>query len=291
MDKQVIIDALDAQIKVKQEERNQYEKTIYLPALAELDESIKQWLSSELSMDVYEVKYKGDNDLDIIPTIIGSGTWTYTISILKRSDYGGKYFYEINYRSSLGKVQDDNIYYLTTLGKIAANFSVITEKMENDWENTYQVIRQPYIQLKSKLNDLEYEVNKLAAEKAVADRETYKAVGFEHTVAPQIVCKTNYDTNEYELVETSNSCVLTTGRGKWDYIHVNSYRVVGPAKYNKIALIVKTGASDKWRDIEVKYDYFDQFIQQVYHWEMNTKHWRDADETKRYNKYIGKTEE
>jgi hypothetical protein len=88
-----------------------------------------------------------------------------------------------------------------------------------------------------------------------------------------------------------NSFVLDTGRGKWDYMNVNVYRVVGPAKYNKIALQVKRVGDEQWKDIDVKHDYFDSFIESVYAWETTNKARRDADETERYNRYVGEAKQ
>jgi hypothetical protein len=68
---------------------------------------------------------------------------------------------------------------------------------------------------------------------------------------------------------------------------VNAYKVIGPAKYRKIAIQVKRNEGDeRWEDIEVKGEFFDQFIAEVYNWETRLREKRDEDETKRYNKFV-----
>jgi hypothetical protein len=241
-------------------------------------------------MSPYSVKLK-DDTLEIVPT--NDGNWPSTINIRKHYAYRDdeNNYYEIDYRSSHNKVDKNNIYYLTTLGKIAQHINLITSNIRDEWKPAYKAIYKPYYELISELRTLEQEINAIKRDIHVSKREGYKVAGFEHTVSPYLHCKFNYDTNQYELVEMPNSFVLDTGRGKWDYTNVNAYRVVGPAKYNKIALRVKRVGDEQWSDIDVKHDYFDSFIESVYAWETTNKARRDADETERYNRYIKEAEQ
>jgi hypothetical protein len=290
MSKQIILDALASQFAVKQNELVQYETTVYQPALEGLNKSISDWFSSVLSVSPHSAKYTGDT-LEIVPT--EDGRWPSAINIRKHYSYRDdeNNYYDIDYRSSHNKVEMANIYYLTTLGKIAQNVNLIIENIENEWKPAYKAIHTPHYELINELRTLENEINAVKRDIHNNKREEYKAAGFEHTVSPYMHCKMNYDTNQYELVEMPNSLVLDTGRGKWDYTNVNAYRVVGPAKYNKIALQVKRVCDEQWSDIEVKHDYFDSFIESVYAWETTNKARRDADETERYNRYVGQAEQ
>jgi hypothetical protein len=72
---------------------------------------------------------------------------------------------------------------------------------------------------------------------------------------------------------------------------VNAYSLIGSAKYNKITLQVKRKDDLHWSDIDVKGDYFDSFIETVYDWETSKKEKSDADETTRYNRYVGQAEQ
>jgi hypothetical protein len=183
------------------------------------------------------------------------------------------------------------MYYLTTLGKIAQHISLITENIENEWKPAYKAIHAPHYELISELRTLEHEINAVKRDIHTSKRETYKAAGYEHTVSPRLYCKMNYDTNQYELIEMPTEFNLETGRGKWDYIYVNSYRVIGSAKYNKIALQIKRKGDLHWSDIDVKHDYFDSFVESVYDWETSKKEKSDADETTRFNRYTAKAEQ
>jgi len=287
MSKQIILDALASQFAVKQNEFVQYESTVYEPALIKLNQSIYDWFSSVLNLAPYSIKYT-DDILEIIPT--NDGNWPSAINIRRRSSYRDDEndYYEIEYRSGHSKVNKNNIYYLTTLGKIAEHVNLITSNIRDEWKSAYKAISKPYYELNSELSKLEREINQIKQDIHTAKRETYKVPGYEHTVSPYLHCKMNYDTDQYELAETPNSILLDTGRGKWDYMNVNAYRVVGPAKYNKTALQVKRIGDERWSDIEVKHDYFDSFIESVYAWETKNKARRDADETDRYNRYVEK---
>jgi hypothetical protein len=290
MSKQIILDALASQFAVKQNEFVEYETTVYQPSLVELNKTISDWFSSVLNLSPYSVKYTGDT-LEITPS--NDGNWPSTISIRKRYSYRDDEhnYFEIDYRSSHNKIENNNIYYLTTLGKIAQHSNLITTNIQDDWKPAYQAIYNPYYELNNELSKLEREINVVKQQIHEAKRETYKVPGFEHTISPYLHCKMNYDTNEYELLELPNEFNLETGRGKWDYMHINAYRVIGPAKYNKIALQVKRRGDLHWRDIEVKHDYFDTFIESVYKWETDGKARQDINETKRYNQYVEKAEQ
>jgi hypothetical protein len=290
MSKQIILDALASQFAVKQNEFVEYETTVYQPALVELNKTISDWFSSVLNLSPYSVKYTGDT-LEITPS--NDGNWPSEIKIRKHYNYRDDEhnYFEIDYRSSHNKIENNNIYYLTTLGKIAQHSNLITTNIQDDWKPAYQAIYNPYYELNNELSKLEREINVVKQQIHEAKRETYKVPGFEHTVSPYLHCKMNYDTNEYELLELPNEFNLETGRGKWDYMHINAYRVIGPAKYNKIALQVKRRGDLHWRDIEVKHDYFDTFIESVYKWETDGKARQDINETKRYNQYVEKAEQ
>jgi hypothetical protein len=290
MSKQIILDALASQFAVKQNELVQYETTVYQPALAKFNESIRDWFGSVLFIRPHSAKYTGDT-LEIVPT--EDGRWPSAINIRKHYSYRDdeNNYYDIDYRSSHNKVEMTNIYYLTTLGKIAQNVNLIIENIENEWKPAYKAIHNPHYQLINELRTLENEINAVKRDIHTAKREEYKAAGFEHTISPRLYCKMNYDTNQYELTEIPTEFNLETGRGKWDYIYVNAYRVIGSAKYNKIALQVKRKDDLHWSDIDVKGDYFDSFIETVYDWETSKKAKSDADETTRYNRYVGQAEQ
>jgi hypothetical protein len=290
MSKQIILDALALQFAVKQNEFVEYETTVYQPALVELNKTISDWFGSVLFIRPHSAKFS-DNTLEIVPT--EDGRWPSAINIRKHYSYreDKDNYYEIDYRSSHSKIDISNIYYLTTLGKIAQNVNLIIENIENEWKPAYKAIYKPYYELNNELSKLEREINVVKQQIHEAKRETYKVPGYEHTISSHLYCKMNYDTDQHELVEVALALNLETGRGKWDYIHVNAYRVIGPAKYNKIALQIKRRGDEQWSDIEVKHDYFDAFVESVYRWETNGKERRDADETDRYNKLVEKAKQ
>jgi hypothetical protein len=290
MSKQIILDALASQFVTKQNEFQQYTTTVHEPAIVKLNQSIHDWFSNVLTITPHDVKFNSDN-LEITPS--SDGKWPSTINIRKRYSYRDdeNNYYEIDYRSSHNKVEDNNMYYLTTLGKIAQHISLITENIENEWKPAYKEIYNPYSELNSELGKLEQEINTIKRDIDIAKREEYKVAGFEHTISPNLCCKMNYDTDQYELVEQPRTFQLETGRGKWDYTNVNAYRVIGAAKYNKIALQVKRQDDIHWLDVEVKGDYFDAFIETVYDWERSKKDKYNASETERFNRYNVKSEQ
>jgi hypothetical protein len=290
MSKQIILDALASQFATKQNEFIQYETTVYSPALEGLNKSISDWFSSVLSVSPHSVKYTGDT-LEIVP--IEDGRWPSAINIRKHYSYRDdeNNYYDVDYRASHNKVDTNNMYYLTTLGKVAQHVALIIDNIENEWKPVYKAIYKPYYELSNELRKLENEINGVKRDIHIAKREECKVAGREHTILPYTHCKYNYDTTQYELVELPKEFRLETGRGKWDYVYVNSYRVVGPAKYNKVAIQYKKQSDAQWIDIEVKGDYFDSFIADVYEWETNGKARYEARELEQYNRYTKEAEQ
>jgi hypothetical protein len=298
MSKQIILDALESQYATKQSEAAQYELTVYNPALIELGKSISEWFSNELNINPHQIKFRHD-DLEITPSSsdneslsIAVNRWPATIDIKKRRSYSGdekETYYEINYVSSNSKVNEKHIHYLTMLGQIAQHSSTIISKIESEWDVMASNILKPYYELTTDLRKLEHEVFAIRQEIYNANREKFKVAGFEHTISPQLSCERNWEENGYvyELKEIPKIFQLETGRGKWDYINVNAYRVIGAAKYNKTAIqIKKSSDSQQWIDMEVKNDYFDSFVHNVYVWETEDKQRRNNSETARYNDYL-----
>ena len=286
MSKQIILDALASQFAAKQNEFTQYETTVYHPALDVLNLSVKDWFSRVLEINPYNLTFHGDY-IEITPS--DEGKWHSTITVRRSSGWGiEKDTYLIDYRSGYGKAENEtDMYYLTTLGKIAQNIDLIVENLKSEWKPAHQAIYKPYYELSNDLGTLEREINTVKQQIHADNRETYKVPGFEHTLTSQLACKMNYDTNEYELKTVPYTVRLETGSGKWDYMWVNAYKVIGPAKYRKIAIQVKRDENaERWEDVEVKGEFFDQFISEVYNWETRLRAKRDEDETQRYNRFV-----
>jgi hypothetical protein len=292
MSKQIILDALASQFAIKQNEFIEFETTIHNPALERLNKSISDWFSSVLNVSPHSAKYTGDT-LEIVPMNEDNGRWPSAIHIRKHYSYRDdeNNYYDIDYRSSHNKVDTNNMYYLTVLGKIAQHSALIIDNIENEWKPAYKLIHIPHYELSNELRKLENEINGVKRDIHIAKREECKVAGHEHTILPYIHCKYNYDTSQYELVELPKEFRLETGRGKWDYTYVNAYRVVGPAKYNKVAIQYKKQGSEQWIDIEVKGDYFDSFIADVYEWETNGKARYEARELEQYNRYTAEAKQ
>ena len=126
MSKQIILDALASQFAVKQNEFTQYDTTVYQPALVRLNQSIHDWFGMVLDLNPYNLTFHGDH-IEITPS--DEGKWHSTITIRRSSGWGiEKDTYLIDYRSGYGKAENQtDMYYLTTLGKIAQNIDLIVE--------------------------------------------------------------------------------------------------------------------------------------------------------------------
>ena len=285
MNKQIILDALAAQFATKQNELLQYESTVYNPAIDNLNNEVREWFKSTLDVIVHDITYNNDHGIEITPF---NDKWPGRINIRKKYSYSKSEInpFDITYSSSYGTVEHNNMFYLTVLGKVASNIELVIEKIENTWVEIYRNIKKPYNELGNELYKLEQEVNRVKQEIHENNREGYKAIGFEHSISSQLVCEiTDYSTGNYQLNVHPKRINLTTGRGRYDYVDVSAYRVVGQGKYNKVSLLVKTQYHNDWTGIEVKQDYFNDFVADVYHWETTGKEMSDETQTKRFNRY------
>lgn len=288
MNKQIILDALTLQHATKENEFLQFESTTHNPALTKLNESISNWLADNMNLNLHKVKFYS-NILEITPPFNEEKVWPNKIEIRKYQDVKDKNYYEINYTSNCHKVNENNIDYLTTLGRIAAHFPLITEKIESKWQLEYDEIIKPYYVMTSELRKLEQEMKTIKQEIDNHNRDAYKAKGFQHTLSPWLNCTyVGKEDKAYELIECKKVLQLQIGKGKWDCVYVNTYRVVGPTKYNKIAIQIKKDIDAPWVDIKVKNDYFNNFINDVYMWEIYGKEIVDTRQTDSYNAYMGK---
>lgn len=288
MNKQIILDALASQFAIKQNELSQYESAVYDPAINNLNNEVREWFKTALDVIVHDITYNNDHGIEITPF---NDKWPGRINIRKKYSYSrneNQNPFDINYSSSYGTVEHNNMFYLTVLGKVASNIELIIEKIENTWVEIYQSIKKPYNELGNELYKLEQEVNRVKQDIHENNREAYKAIGFEHSISSQLVCEiTDYSTGNYELNVHPKRINLTTGRGRYDYIDVSAYRIVGQGKYNKISLLVKTQYHHDWTGIKVKQDYFNDFVADVYQWETTGKQSSDESQTKRFNRYEG----
>jgi hypothetical protein len=288
MNKQIILDALAAQFATKQNEFLQYETAVYNPAVDNLNNEVREWFKSTLDVIVHDITYNNDHGIEITPF---NNKWPGRINIRKKYSYSrneDQNPFDISYSSSYGTVEHNNMFYLTVLGKVASNIELVIEKIENTWVETYRNIKKPYNNLSDELYKLEQEVNRVKQEIHENNREGYKAIGFEHSISSQLVCEiTDYSIGNYELNIHPKRINLTTGRGRYDYVDVVAYRVVGQGKYNKVSLLIKAQPNHEWTDIEVKQDYFNDFVADVYQWETHGKQSSDESQTKRFNRYEG----
>lgn len=287
MNKQIILDALAAQFATKQNELLQYESAVYNPAINDLNNEVREWFKTALDVVVHDITYNNDYGIEITPF---NDKWPGRINIRKKYSYSKSEInpFDINYSSSYGTVEHNNMFYLTVLGKVASNIELIIDKVENTWVETYRSIKKPYNELSNELYKLEQEVNRVKQEIHENNREGYKAVGFEHSISSQLVCEiTDYSTGNYQLNVHPKRINLTTGRGRYDYTDVVAYRVVGPGKYNKVSLLIKSHPNHDWTSIDVKQDYFDEFVADVYQWETTGKQSSDENQTKRFERYEG----
>jgi hypothetical protein len=288
MNKQITLDALASQFAIKQNELNQYESAVYEPAITSLTNEIREWFKSTLDIIPFNLTYSNDMGVELTPV---NSDWPSKINIRKKYSYYRdevKNPYEIYYSAQHSTVDHNNVVYLTMLGKIASNIELIIDSMDNMWVEAYRNIVKPYKEMNNELYKIEQEVNRVKQEIHTTNREGYKAIGFEHTISSQLICEiTDYSTGKYELTSKPKQFSLTTGRSRWDYVSVVEYKVIGKGKYNKIQLQVKTHPNHDWTNIEVKQDYFDDFIADVYEWETSGKQSSDYTQIKRYERYEG----
>jgi len=264
---------LEKQLELHNIELINYECNVFEPALLKLNQFALEWFNTNLNIDLKDVRVDF-NRISILPKIDSS-----PLDIYIRQNYKDySYYCELNWYSSTAREEHlEHLLYLSLLGKVAENFKAIQNFIVHILLIKYKNIKNPLSEFYNEQHKIEDSIIKLKNEIDDENITEYKQPGFECMIKNFDECDWDLDKDnkcKYRLKEHLHTINIKYGASKYDRIQVKWFKVIGPAKYNKIKLEVKSLTSVLNPEypssiLSVSKDTFDVFIRSVFMW--NTK--------------------
>jgi hypothetical protein len=175
-------------------------------------------------------------------------------------------------------------------GQLAAHLAKIEWMMINEWSPSLRFINSSANTLEKELDELKRSIRDIETKVAGEEKLAYSKVGFDLQFK-KFKCtkyrepKDGVNGEGMDLVEYSKSLQLKTGRGRWDYVNVYGYKVLGCAKGKYIIQYNLDEDNVKKYQIVVTEKNMKAFIDDVYQWESVGCDRATAQQMEKYNRY------
>jgi hypothetical protein len=295
---QTTLTALKSQLESQKEASKYYYDNVFSKEIAALEANIVEWFY-KFTGETYTVKLEsGGETLQIhVPGQDENDMWRHNaITINYYSRYNEEAKAKLSFYSKEVEYNDTKtIAYLKTLGMVATLLNQINFMMPT-WKAEYQQYAEKrYVTFEQPISHTEFAIRKTEAEILEQGLTSYKQAGFTHTISSSMVCERQYnipydEQGAYELKTKTQYFDLQTGRGKYDYIRVYAFEVVGDVKNGKVEMNIKTTAVEdgSFSPIVVTKARFDDFIATVYNWENFDSSVYNTKQTERYLDHMSK---
>lgn len=289
MNNQIILSALESQLATKQADLELHQTSIENPAFKETTKEVLQSLRETVS--------------PLIPSIIldksrieimKSGqpnSWS-AITISLTNDWGSEKSVrtvKINWYGSSATLEDQNtLNDLQVFGGVASKIAWIEYEFINNWRPKLIEIGKLGNDLEEEIREIKRSINSVKNQMRNEGVDSYKKEGFACVLTPTLNISRNWEAegSPHELQSTIPNIQLSIGRGKWDYIHAKSFKVLKTNKY-KTTLEVTRG-DNKVVEHTVTARSFNQFIDEVYDWQNEKAKLHNDKTTERFNTQYAK---
>ena len=264
--KQVLYNALAAQLEVKKVEAEKYTDNIYNTATSELKGNVLNYFTEKIK-DFNSFNFNGSS----IRLELGSSYYD-RIEISVNNPYRERDKNEIKLDWNSGNVtsnKNDNGYqYLNLLNNVYNNFEEITNKYLNEWWPAYLSVEKGNDDAWKEHNDLKQALDNLSREIKQDAIIAMKQVGFEiKKFKDDTQLDWSYHNNErtYAIVASSKHIKLQYGRSQYDTTYIDGFKVLGK-KGNKYNIeVYREGSPNKVYNVLEKK--FESFIEDANRWE------------------------
>jgi hypothetical protein len=203
-------------------------------------------------------------------------------------------YVEINwYGSSAGCKDTNKLKYLEMAGDISLSLVAIEEEYKSMWMPKYKEIINYLKKYSEEFYSIQNEIIEVKSKINQLELDQFSVPGFECTINTYKKHKRNYHVDSwdcleaYELVDEPYSITLQTGRSKYDRIDVNYFKFVGPAKRNKVDLLVTTSLHNKEsHPVQVSKQTYEDFAKQVHYWQNEDSIKKSKYESERYERHV-----
>lgn len=267
--KQILHNALSAQLEIKKIEAEKYTNEVYNAASAELKNSVLEYFTNKIGgFSVFN--FTGNN----IRLEISSSYYDRIEISVNNSWRNDEKVDDIKLEWNSGnltnkKGNDTEHNYLNTLNKVYSNFEQITDIYLNKWWPTYLSIEKDNSSAWKEHNELRDALKKLNDEIKRDSTEAMKQIGFEikkFKIDTSLDWDYNSDSGRtYKILTRDKSIQLQHGRSMYDTIYATGFKVLGK-KGNKYNVEVYRDGYDT-RTYNVLEKKFHSFVESVSRWE------------------------
>jgi hypothetical protein len=281
--KQVLYNALTAQLEVKKLEAEKYTTEVYDINLSNLKEEVLNYFTDK-------VKNFGTFSFNGSSILLEIGSSWYDRVEIKMDRYWSddtKTTRDVKMEWNSGNVNSKNNEdrghdYLNLIHAVYTNFEEITDKYSNNWYLVYLNIEKELNKAWEEHNSLKQALDKLSFEIKQDSADAMKKIGFEvKKFKDDIHLDWNYkddDGRVYNILTRSKSIQMQYGRSQYDTTYVHGFKVLGKKgnKYN--VEVYREGSPTRTYDVLEKK--FHSFIEDASRWEHEEADKR-AEKTKR----------
>ena len=265
--KQVLYNAIAAQLEAKKIEAEKYSTEVYETALTNLKTEVLNYFTNKVkNFDTFN--FNGSS----IRLEMGN-SWYDKVEILVSNswDDNAKAIRDIKMEWNSGNISNKNnkgYDYLNLIQAVYTNFNEITDNYLNNWYPTYKNIEKNNNDAWKEHNDLKQALDNLSREIKQDSADAMKKIGFEvKKFKDDTHLDWNYKDSDrvYTIITSSKSIKLQHGRSQYDTTYVDGFKVLGKKgnKYN--VEVYREGAPNRTYDVLEKK--FESFIEDASRWE------------------------
>jgi hypothetical protein len=286
MNNKTILSALHAQVETKTAEYNKIVDEQQTPQLRAKRDEVLAWLRENVSSLIPSITLEVDR-LEINKTgrsNVWSAATVYINTDWRTEDKHAK----LNWYSSSATLEDKNeLNDVQVFGQLAAHLAKIEWMMINEWGPALRFINASANTLEKELSELKRSIRDVETKVADEEKLAYSKIGFDLQFKKFKGVKYNEPKDgevNVELLDYSKSIQLKTGRGRWDYVNVYGYKILGFAKGKYIIQYNLDENNEKKYQIVVTEKNVNAFIDDVYQWESVGCDRATAQQTEKYNR-------
>ena len=265
--KQVLYNAIAAQLEAKKIEAEKYSNEVYETALANLKSEVLNYFTDKVkNFDTFN--FNGSS----IRLEMGN-SWYDRVEILVSNswDDDAKAIRDIKMEWNSGNISNKNnkgYDYLNLIQAVYTNFNEITDNYLNNWYPTYKDIEKNNNDAWKEHNDLKQALDNLSREIKQDSVDAMMKIGFElKKFKNESHLDWDYKDSDrvYTIITRSKSIKLQHGRSQYDTTYVEGFKVLGK-KGNKYSVeVYREGAPNRTYDVLEKK--FESFIEDASRWE------------------------
>jgi hypothetical protein len=284
--KQVMLEALEAQLSVKETEVTTYTQEVFNPQVQDLNDSILEWFNQNIRLSLIKAEIGSDS----LTMHTQKDRWANRLNFSIRNYWREKDAPEFEFNWSSGNTHSDpnDIEYGITIGRVCENHNTIKDLFINEWTAKYKEFQKKLRALQEPVNSLQSSIYALKSQMIDDQKESYMKPGFSLKLKSyksiEWVNSSDDSSNDRELQDKPGELKLQTGRSKYDYMFVREFTVNKKVGYKyDLTVVNHNGVATT---VQVTTKQFEDFIDSVISWE-NTKAQDKSDYAiKRFNEIM-----